>query len=201
MVKTFNIGVYSVLGFGSMTDINKTLVRSSSTLNLNSTRYFAEPHAPAPRSVCNSSLMPNNKNSEHLADVSKLSSAQLAEHNALKEIAEACLASNHTAEKDHYSILNEIAKKYKTSFDRLKMFFDEVQRLQLNKSVETGNGTTLNSLDPELLGLMKKLTEVSKQKNFICMFITCFNNKFVYLISDTVSSEIHCKKSKFIQFK
>lgn len=154
-----------------MTDINKTLLRSSSTVNLNSTKYFAEPCAPVSRAACNISMMPNNRPNEsiHTADTPKLTSNQLVEHNALKQKIEACLISLQDEEDKNCSLFQEITKKYRISFDRLKHFADEVQRVQLNKAVDSENKSVLNALDEDLLNLMKNLAEVSKQYKLYCI--------------------------------
>lgn len=134
-----------------MSDLNKTLMRSSSVHNLNPTKNFADPRAPAPRVI---------KHSELPADVPKLTSIQLAEHNALKQKVEACLRSLQHEENSYTSLLYEITNKYQTSHDHLKHFFGEIQRVQSDKAIKPMNEMTLGGLDEDLLNLMKNLAEV-----------------------------------------
>lgn len=151
------------LGFGSITDINKTLPRSLSTMNLNATNNFAEPNAPASRTNKNpnATLMPDVGNKESApAMTNKLTQQQLNEHNSLKEDIENRLESLEIGCCNYSIMLKELSKKHTESFDRLKQFFKEVQQVRSNKPAEMEDEALLKGLDDRLIKSMKKLSEV-----------------------------------------
>lgn len=143
-----------------MTDVNKTLSRtlSGSTLNLNSTNMFAEPQAPAPKPAanCNQPVEP------------KVTSDQIAAHNALKADLQSLLNATQPEKMQFSPLLDDIRQKYLTSFDRLNKFFNEIQQINLARSVESENDTTLKDLDQDLLDSMDKLSKVN------IFFLFCF---------------------------
>lgn len=144
-----------------MTNINKTLLRSSSSLNLNSTKIFAEPQVPALRSSANCGVaLTNTTNNDHSV-THKFSLNQLFEHNMLKEEVEVRLDSMSTEVNSYMHSLSDIGQKFKTSSDRLNTFFAEVQQIQSKKCSELDQDVSLMDLDEELLGFMRKLSQVS----------------------------------------
>lgn len=153
----------NLIGFGSMTDINRTLLRSLSSQNLNSTKLFTEPQSAAPRLGvnCNTTLASRNTNNEKLHSLPKLNFEQLSHHNTLKEDIEVRLNSlDSDFNKDHSRLLWDISRKYKIAFDRLNSFFIEIQQIQ-SKSLESENDI-LKELDQSLLSVMLELSEVRK---------------------------------------
>lgn len=149
-----------------MTDVNKMMSRtlSGSMSNLNATNMFAEPQAPAPRSAANS-----NQPMEP-----KVTSEQIAAHNALKIDIKLMLDAAQLEEKPFASILNDINQKYVASFDRLNKFFNEIQQVNLAKTAESENDTALKDLDQDLLNSMDKLSKVSIFFRFFLRFFSIF---------------------------
>lgn len=149
-----------------MTDINKTLLRSQSSQNLNLTKLFTEPQAPVLRLGvnCNTTLIPNITNNEKLPSIPRLSIKQLLEHNMLKYDIDIRLDSIQSdANKHQLILLMGIGQKYRTSFDRLNCFFREIQQIQ-SKSTELINDVELEYLeylDESLVKSMSNLSEVS----------------------------------------
>lgn len=146
-----------ITGFGSMTDINKTLMRSLSSQNLNTTKLFAEPQAPAPRTGinCNFTIVSGKTN-----QMSRLSFQQLSEHNNLtSDIQRRLDLIQSDYAKSHPISLADIEHKFTTSFDRLNKFFIEVKQIQKNDD-EMEHVTPLKDLDENLLKSMSKLSEV-----------------------------------------
>lgn len=151
------------IGFGSMTDINKTLLRSQSSQNLNSTKLFTEPQAPVLRFgvSCNTTLVPNITNNEKLPSLPRISIKQILEHNMLREVIEIRLASIQSDANKHQLIfLRDISQKYRISFDRLNSFFKEIQQIQ-SRSSEFGNVVALEYMDESLVKSVMNLSEVS----------------------------------------
>lgn len=160
--------------FGSITDINRTMMRTSSLLNLTS-KGFAEPIAPAPRTAnyskhtqitpklrCDSTPFGKTLGAQHdaIRDESKplLSPKQLDEFNSLIDDVKFRLANDDSNDDDE--ILSEFRKKYLTSFERLNIFFEEIQKLESNESTDEKPQDPLSNLNSDLLKLMEKLQEV-----------------------------------------
>lgn len=153
-------------GFGSMADINKTLVRSQSTQSLNTTKAFHGNLVSAPKVVADHNPMSvPNSDTIDIDNAVKLTADELSKHNLLGVEIEMRLNSNQNTEKSHQFFSNDINQVYKTSFERLKKFCEEVQKIQSSKLTEFDNDTSLTSLDQNLLDLMKKQSEVS---NCVC---------------------------------
>lgn len=146
-----------------MTDINKTLLRSLSSQNLNSTKLFMEPQSAAPRLGvnCNTTFFQRNMNNEKLHTFPKLNFKQLSDHNTLKKDIEMRLNSiDPNLDKVYSRLLWDISGKYKIAFDRLNEFFIEIQQIQ-SKSLKSENDI-LRNLDQSLLNVMLGLSEVSE---------------------------------------
>lgn len=150
--------------FGSMTDLNRTMMRTSSMLNL-STKGFLEPTAPVPRSYHNQQSSSLLKIAEHdtvtsSEPIAPLTAEQIAEFNLLIEDVEERLAN---AELDHSTsddILSDFQSKYAVSFERLNELFNEVNKLQTAESNVEVSKDPLNNLDTALLQLITILSEV-----------------------------------------
>lgn len=162
-----------------MTDVSKmSRTLSGSLINLNSTKMFAEPQAPPPRTNANS-IQPI---------IPKVTTEQIAAHNALKDELQLLLNSIKSEDPSCSTLMNDIHQKYMTSFDRLNKFFNEIQQINLVQSAETENDTILNGLDQDLLNSMDKLSKVC---SFGIPFICCGNfNLICYLIYSFISQAL-----------
>lgn len=169
MFVTESMTVLITLGYGSMTDMNKTLLRTLSTQSLNSTQLFATPYPPAPR-------MQPNHNCEQTTVTPKLTTDEIVNHNKIKDDIELRLNSMEHNPNNYKQMLSNICQTYKTSFERLNGFFAEVQKIQSNKALDTRNEITLNGLDQDLIHSMDKLNKVSDSifKEKILFFIQHF---------------------------
>lgn len=163
----------NISGCGSMTDINKPMMRSTSTLNLSTVKTFVEPQAPTLRSAahCGSAFASDNTNNENLDSGFKLTSDQLSEHNSIMKQIQTRLDHTQSIDNEYEIVLKDISQRYKTSFQRLNKFADEIQKIQSDKIVETGNQGSLENLDKHLLDLMENLIKVSSLL-FIPLFTT-----------------------------
>lgn len=144
--------------FGSMTDLNRTMMRTSSMMNL-STKEFLEPTAPVQQS---SSLLKIAERDTVTSSVpiTPLTVEQIAKFNLLIKDLEERLAN---AELDHSTsdyILSDFQSKYAVSFERLSELFNEVNKLQTAESNVEVSKDPLNNLDTALLQLMTILSEV-----------------------------------------
>lgn len=159
---------FNISGCGSMTDINKPLMRSTSSLNLSSVKTFAEPNPPTLRPAANhmSGLASDNVNTENLTSAFKLTSDQLSEHNSIMKQIQMRLDHIQNIDNEHEIVLKDITQRYKTSFQRLNKFSDEIQKIQSDKIVQSGNKGSLENLDKHLLDLMENLIKVS---SVICL--------------------------------
>lgn len=143
-----------------MADVNKTLVRSQSSQSLNATRTFNGPvQASKMISDHNPTSLPNSDNID-FGNASKLTVDELSKHNSMgKEIDMRLNSSQHT-EKNYQTFLKDISQVYKSSFERLNKFCDEVQKVQTSRYNDIDNDISLISLDQNLLDLMQKLSKV-----------------------------------------
>lgn len=145
-----------------MADINKTLVRSQSSQSLNSTKTFNEPtHVAAPKQICNqNSTFASNTDNNDIEIAPKLSADEISKHNAMGKEIEMRLNSDQQTEKNNQICLSDISQMYKSSFERLNKFCEEVQKIQTSRSTDSDNDTSLMGLDQNLLDLMEKLNKV-----------------------------------------
>lgn len=146
-----------------MADINKTLVRSQSTQSLNMTKTFNGPHIVQTSKMA----IDHNPSSEAASDAidndnsRKLTADELLNHNLLGKEIEMRLNSNQNTDSNDQIFLNDINQVYKSSFERLKKFCEEVQKIQTSKLTEFDSNSSLISLDQNLLDLMEKQSKVS----------------------------------------
>lgn len=150
--------------FGSMTDLNRTMMRTSSMLNL-STKGFLEPTAPAPRSHHNqqtSSLLKIVERDMVTSNdpITPLSVEQIAEFNLLIKGLEDRLANTDLNHSTSDEILSDFQAKYSVSFERLNDLFKEINKLQTAEANVEESKDPLNNLDTALLQLMTMLSEV-----------------------------------------
>lgn len=144
-----------------MADVNKTLVRSQSTQNLTITKTFNGPVLQAPKMIPEHNHAPiSNCDTIDMENALKLTADELSKHNLIGKEIEMRLNFNQNTEKNHQIFSNEINQVYKLSFERLKRFCKEVQKIQTSKLTELGNETSLMSLDQNLLDLMEKQNKV-----------------------------------------
>ncbi|XP_031637512.1 uncharacterized protein LOC116349958 [Contarinia nasturtii] len=158
--------------YGSITDINKTLQRSSSLLNLNATKMFAEPKVPARDNkpiLSSGSDTLTQSSVDNTVIPKKISAAQLAEHNKILDEIQ-----RQSEPNGYLSQLRDIGESYKSSFGRLNNFFNEVQQVQSKKSADTESNVSLDGLDEELLNKMKMLSQNLSQVRFMA------ENKHLY---------------------
>lgn len=150
--------------FGSMTDLNRTMMRTSSMLNL-STKGFLEPTAPVPRSHHNQQSSSLLKIAERDSVTSSipiipLTVEQIAEFNLLIKDVEERLANPELNDSTSDEILSDFQSKYAVSFERLNELFNEVNKLQTAESNVDVLKDPLNNLDTALLQSMTVLSEV-----------------------------------------
>lgn len=145
-----------------MADVNKTLVRSQSTQSLNTTKTFnGPPQMQAPKMVSDHNLTSaSNSDNIDMDNAPKLTTNELSKHNLIGEEIEMRLNSNQSTDESYQSYLNDVHQAYKASFERLKKFCEEVQKIQTSKSTELYNDSSLMSLDQNLLDLMEKQSKV-----------------------------------------
>lgn len=149
---------------GSMTDLNKSLWKSSSLLNLTTaTKTFAEPMAP-PLKTLSKPKIDEKKSTADDQKVHKISAEQLAEFNAIKLKIHKQLEDNELNEKREDAMLNSIRSKISISVERLKSFFEEFDKLKSFQNAENCENTALHHLDDELLEMLKKFSEVIYHK-------------------------------------
>lgn len=147
-------------GFGSMADVNKTLLRSLSSQNLHTTKTFHESRAQASKLVSNQnpSSTSNGDCNSDVVVIPKLTVDQLIEHNSIGKEIEMRISSNQNDEKKQE--LNDITQMYKSSIDRLYKFCEEVQKIQASNSTESGDDSSLTILDQNVINLMEKISQV-----------------------------------------
>lgn len=161
-----------------MADVNKTLVRSQSVQSLNTTKTFNETHFQAPKLVFNQNpTSGSTSDNSDLDNVSKLTADELSKHNLMGKEIEMRLNSKQHTEKSYQTFSSDISQMYKSSFERLNKFCEEVQRIQTSKTTELSDDISLISLDHNLLDLMEKLNKVC---NTIAIIILNVVSLYVY---------------------
>lgn len=147
-----------LLGIGSVTDVNRTMVRSSSSQSLNATKGFIETQMPLTQIGHTSNIpsMPNNRE-----PTLKLNDDQIVEHNSLKSEIQSRISSIRRREDINHKLFKDISQKYMSSFQRLSTFFEEVLKIQADKTTPSDSNHPLMSLDQDLVALMQKFSEVS----------------------------------------
>lgn len=174
-----------------MADVNKTLVRSLSSQSLNTTKTFNEPHVQAPKLASNHNL-PSTSHSDHndVDTTPKLTADELSMHNLMGKEIEMRISSIQNVEIQND--LTDICQMYKSSFQRLNKFCEEVQKIQTSKSTVLGDDISLASLDQNLLDLMEKLCQVH---NYQLQSYRCLIDIILEL-----TNYIYCHLVKFIVF-
>lgn len=134
--------------FNSVNDIDKTMMLS--TTNLNMTTKFAAPHpvAPVPKPTATSNV-------PH-----KYSEKELIEFNSIKEQIRIRLETINSNGNKNDLDYDDVQKIFFASFDRLEIFFREIIKLKSTNTAEQNTSNSLKNLDSDFCDLLKKLSEV-----------------------------------------
>lgn len=147
---------------GSMTDVSRSVYKTSSLMNLAKT--FVEPRLPAPAPVKGASAKASSALRAAVADTRNyhVSPELLAEFNALKVQVAQQLTELDQADATLVQF-EGFKKRLTASTERLNRFFQKMADMEpaINGSVNASGNGSLQCLDDEFLQRLRKLVEVS----------------------------------------